>query len=124
MALAKEKKKLTEKQEGDLEVLKRHVRRRSGVEWRSDEPTVGTVQIMNWVWTVEVSVVTVEKGHDEPEDEVDKYQVAMTLRVPSESVDRGYIVRSGEVYGAVHQYVSLFSLIQLIERNDLKQDDF
>lgn len=125
LPVIKKKKEPTGEQEASIEVIRRHLRRRARVQWMNDEPTVGEVQIMNWVWTVEVCVVTVENGFHEPGDApVDKYQATLSLRMPDRGADRSYTVRCRDSYGLTHQYVSIQSLVELIERNDLSQDEF
>lgn len=113
-----------------LSIIMRHLRRRANVEWDRNKDTdttkIGYVSVMDYMWTCAVGPVTLVDGIEEREEEARKIRVQFILRYmeDGENIDRNYTIMSGDAYAVIHQSVAVFSLLQLIARNDLKQDNF
>jgi hypothetical protein len=100
--------------EAEQAILRRHLRRRVNISWRSDDETKGEFTLGQRVWSVELSF---SKKHQ-------KHRVRFTLVVPELGIDRCFDTLSGNVYTVAKEAIVIHSSLRLAQSLDLMDDDF
>jgi hypothetical protein len=100
--------------EADQALMRRHLRRRTGCEWKSDPVTEGEFMLGDWVWTVEMKW-SEKKG---------KHCIAFSLYLPEHNIDRRFECWSYSPYTAIKEAILIHSSLRLAQSLDLMSDDF
>lgn len=100
--------------EADQALMRRHLRRRIGCDWKNDPVTEAEVQLGEYVWTVEQRW-SEKKG---------KHCIALSLYIPELNIDRRFECWSFNPYTAIKEAILIHSSIRLAVNLDLMADDF
>lgn len=100
--------------EADQTLMRRHLRRRCGVEWKNDPVTQGEVALGDYVWTVD----------QRWSEKQGKHCISWSLYIPELNIDRRFDCWSFNPYTAIKEAILIHSSIKLAVMLDLMADDF
>jgi hypothetical protein len=98
--------------EADHALMRRHLRRRIGVEWNDDN--AGQIAMGDWMWKVELAW----------SDKKGKHRVSLSLYIPEQNIDRRFDCWSYSPYTAIKETILIHSSLNLAVMLDLLSDDF